>query len=62
MKVGEKGLSSPMPAVIFKLHFLEYNIIHSIMPGKMNLNELSGLEVEVLVIKIFSGFSAYRKK
>lgn len=49
-------LSSPMTVVIFNLHFLEYNIIHSIMPGKMKLSEFSDLEVEILFIKIFAGF------
>lgn len=45
-----------MPAVIFHLRFLEYNIMHSIMPEKMELSELSDLEIEILFIKIFAGF------
>lgn len=49
-------LSSPMTVVIFNLHFLEYNIIYSIMPGKMKLSEFSDLEVEILFIKIFAVF------
>lgn len=52
----ERMFLSFMFVVIFYLRFLEYNIMYFIMLEKMELSELSDLEIEIFFIKIFVGF------
>lgn len=62
----KKMFSSLMPAVIFNLHPLQYNILHFLMPEKIKLSKLSDLGIEIIFVKIsavfFSAYTSWLQK